>query len=151
MSVEVLSPVDGLAAPLSEVPDPVFSQAMVGPGVALKPKAGPGAAVAPVAGTVATLHPHAFVVASDSGVAILVHLGIDTVKLAGAGFELHVAKNEVVEAGQRIASWDPAEVEAKGYSSICPVVALDAAPETLTDVRDDGAVAAGHPLFTAGS
>ena len=150
MSIEVGSPVEGLAAPLSDVPDPVFSQAMVGPGIAVKPKAGPSDAVAPIAGKVATLHPHAFVVASDAGVAILVHLGIDTVKLDGAGFTLHVAKNEVVAAGQRIASWDSAEIESKGYASMCPVVALDAAAETVSDIRDDGAVMPGDVVFLAG-
>ncbi|MGP4019991.1 PTS sugar transporter subunit IIA [Saccharopolyspora sp. 5N708] len=148
MSVEVGSPVAGLATALSEVPDPVFSQAMVGPGVAVQPSGGRADAVAPVAGTVATLHPHAFVIASPSGPAILVHLGIDTVKLKGAGFTLHVAKGDVVEAGQRIVSWDPSEVESHGYSSICPIVALDVAAEALADAREDGQVVSGDPLFT---
>lgn len=147
MSVEVGSPVGGLAAPLSEVPDPVFSQAMVGPGVAVKPRGGRAAAVAPVTGTIATLHPHAFVVSAGSGVAILVHLGIDTVKLQGEGFELHVAKGEQVSAGQPIVTWDSAAVEAHGYSSTCPVVALDVPAENLSDVREDGEVTAGDAVF----
>src|SRR5205823_10884985 len=84
VSVEVVSPVSGLAAPLSEVPDPIFSQAMVGPGVAVKPHGERADACAPIAGTVATLHPHAFVIVSASGAAVLVHLGIDTVRLEGA-------------------------------------------------------------------
>ncbi len=147
MTVEVLSPVGGLAAPLSEVPDPVFSQAMVGPGVAVKTRGGRCDAVAPVAGTVATLHPHAFVVATDGGRAILVHLGIDTVKLEGAGFELHVEKGETVRAGQRIVTWDPSDVEAHGYSSVCPVVALEVGADSLGDVSDDGQVAPGDVLF----
>jgi PTS system N-acetylglucosamine-specific IIA component len=151
VSVEVGSPVAGLATALSEVPDPVFSQAMVGPGVAVKPSGGRAEAVAPVAGTVATLHPHAFVVAAPSGTAVLVHLGIDTVKLKGEGFELHVAKGAVVEAGQRIVTWDPSAVESHGYSSICPIVVLDVAPEALTDLREDGQVIAGDPLFTVDS
>lgn len=151
MSTEVGSPVAGLATAISEVPDPVFSQAMVGPGVAVQPFGGRADALAPVAGTVATLHPHAFVIASPGGAAILVHLGIDTVKLKGEGFELHVAKGDVVEAGQRIVTWDPSEVESHGYSSICPVVALDVAPDALTDVREDGQVVAGDPLFAVGT
>ncbi|CAM01368.1 PTS system N-acetylglucosamine-specific IIA component (Glc family) [Saccharopolyspora erythraea NRRL 2338] len=147
MSIEVGSPVPGLAAPISEVPDPVFSQAMVGPGVAVKPEPGSADAVAPIAGTVATLHPHAFVVAAPGGTAVLVHLGIDTVKLKGEGFTLHVAKGDVVEAGQRIVTWNPTEVESHGYSSVCPVVALDVAPEALSDLREDGRVEAGDALF----
>ena len=148
MSIEVTSPVAGLAAALSDVPDPVFSQAMVGPGVAVKPTAEAADAVAPIAGTVATLHPHAFVVASAGGTAVLVHLGIDTVQLKGEGFELHVAKGDQVAAGQRMVSWDPAAVEGKGFSSVCPVVALDVAPDALGDLREDGQVAAGDQLFT---
>lgn len=148
MSVEVVSPATGLAAALSDVPDPVFSQAMVGPGVSVKPVAEPAAAVAPISGTVATLHPHAFVIASAGGTAVLVHLGIDTVQLKGEGFELHVAKGAQVEAGQPVVSWNPAAVEEQGYSSVCPVVALDLSAEALADLREDGQVAAGQPLFT---
>ena len=65
MSLEVGSPVEGLALPLTDVPDPVFSQAMVGPGTAVRPTGGPSDAVAPIDGTVETLHPHAFVVAVE--------------------------------------------------------------------------------------
>ena len=148
MSVEVGSPVGGLATTLSEVPDPVFSQAMVGPGAAIKPRGGPEDAVAPISGVVATLHPHAFVIAASAGVAILVHLGIDTVKLQGEGFTLHVAKGDAVKAGQKIDTWNPADGESHGYSSMCPVVALDADAEALSDVRDDAHVLAGDPLFT---
>ncbi|SFT06454.1 PTS sugar transporter subunit IIA [Saccharopolyspora flava] len=147
MSTEVGSPVAGLTAALSDVPDPVFSQAMVGPGLAVKPSGGEGDAVAPVAGKVVTLHPHAFVVAADDGGAVLVHLGIDTVKLKGEGFTLHVAKGDVVEAGQKIITWNPTEIEAQGYSSICPVVALEAAAESLADLREDTQVLAGEHLF----
>lgn len=148
MSVDVVSPVAGLATALTEVPDPVFSQAMVGPGSAVKPGGGAEEVLAPLGGTVATLHPHAFVVASSDGTAILVHLGIDTVKLEGEGFTLHVTKGDTVRAGQKIVSWNPREVESYGYSSMCPVVALDVAGEALRDVRDDGEVVAGDVLFT---
>jgi PTS system glucose-specific IIA component len=148
VSVEVISPVGGLAAPLSEVPDPVFSQAMLGPGVAVKPKQGRSDVHAPVPGSVATLHPHAFVVVTAEGPAILVHLGIDTVKLQGAGFTVHVAEGDIVTAGQKMITWDPSEVESHGYSSVCPVVVLETGPDVLLDVRDDGQVIPGDPLFT---
>lgn len=147
MSTNVFSPVAGLAAPLGEVPDPVFSQAMVGPGVAIKPGAGRAPAVAPVSGTLSTLHPHAFVVSTDEGAAILVHLGIDTVKLQGEGFDLHVAKGDRVTVGEPIATWDPSMVEQRGYSSVCPVVALEVGGEALADLVDDGDIAAGDQLF----
>lgn len=148
MSAEIGSPVAGLTAPLADVPDPVFSQAMVGPGLAVKPTGGSSDAVAPIGGEVATLHPHAFVVVGADGAAVLVHLGIDTVRLRGEGFELHVAKGDRVEAGQRIVTWNPTEVEERGYSSICPVVVLDAAAESLSDLREDAQVLPGDPLYT---
>ncbi|AHH96092.1 PTS glucose transporter subunit IIA [Kutzneria viridogrisea] len=148
MTLTVLSPVSGEVVPLSEVPDPVFAQAMVGPGIAVQPERTAGDAVSPVDGTVVTLHPHAFVVATESGAAVLVHLGIDTVKLKGEGFTLHVVKGETVRAGQPVIGWNPAEIEQGGRSPICPVIALDASAESLVDVHEPGPVKAGEALLT---
>ena len=145
MTLSVGSPVPGRVVPLAEVPDPVFAEAMVGPGVAVLPAG--GSVVAPVAGVIATVHPHAFVVATESGRAVLVHLGIDTVKLHGEGFTLHVGKGDQVAAGDAVVTWNPEAVVAAGYSAVCPVVALDAAAEALGAVRDGGEVAVGEPLF----
>lgn len=148
MSIEIASPVAGRLIPLAHVPDPVFARAMVGPGVAVDPDRAAGDAVSPVNGIVVTLHPHAFVVATSAGGAVLVHLGIDTVKLKGAGFTLHVVRGEKVRTGQRIVTWNPAEIEESGYRPLCPVVALDADREALTGLAEDGVVAAGDRLFT---
>jgi PTS system N-acetylglucosamine-specific IIA component len=147
VTLRVTSPVSGRVVPLTEVPDPVFAQAMVGPGVAVEPDRVSADVVSPVDGTVVTLHPHAFVVATEDGAAVLVHLGIDTVKRKGEGFTLHVVKGEVVRAGQPVVTWDPAEVEAAGFAPICPVIALDAAPEVVLD-QAGGPVAAGDALFS---
>jgi PTS system glucose-specific IIA component len=133
--------------PLTEVPDPVFAEAMVGPGLAVVPTAEAGDAVAPVDGTIATLHPHAFVVTTESGRGVLVHLGIDTVKLKGEGFTLHVAKGDKVVAGQPVVGWDPVAIEAAGYSAVCPVIALDAGADAVGDPHAAGAVSVGDPLF----
>jgi sugar PTS system EIIA component len=143
--LSVRSPVAGTVVGLAEVPDPVFAEAMVGPGIAVMPS--DGVVVAPADGTVATVHPHAFVVATESGRAVLVHLGIDTVKLKGEGFELHVAKGDAVKAGQAMITWSPSAVVAAGYSPVCPVIALDAPAEALENVREPGPVAAGEELF----
>ncbi|MFB9903012.1 PTS sugar transporter subunit IIA [Allokutzneria oryzae] len=151
MSLSVQCPVKGRAIPMSEVPDPVFSEAMVGPGIAVDPERAEADAVAPVDGTVVTLHPHAFVVLAPSGQAVLVHLGIDTVKLKGAGFTLHVVKGETVRAGQRMITWNPAEVERQGYSPVCPIVAVEAKPDQLAALRESDAVELGDPVFTWGS
>jgi PTS system glucose-specific IIA component len=147
VTLRVASPVSGRVVPLSEVPDPVFAQAMVGPGVAVEPDRVSADVVSPVDGTVVTLHPHAFVVATAEGAGVLVHLGIDTVKRKGEGFTLHVVKGEVVRAGQPVVTWDPAEVEAAGFSPVCPVIALDATPEVVLD-QAGGPVVAGDALFS---
>lgn len=147
MSLPVGSPVSGRVVPLTEVPDPVFAEAMVGPGLAVVPSDDAFVAVAPVAGTIATLHPHAFVVATESGRAVLVHLGIDTVKLKGEGFTLHVAKGDTVEAGAPVVGWNPVAIAASGYSTVCPVIALDAGADVVGDPHEAGPVTTGDQLF----
>ncbi|HEX9337547.1 MAG TPA: PTS glucose transporter subunit IIA [Pseudonocardiaceae bacterium] len=141
------SPVAGQVVPLADVPDPVFAEAMVGPGLAVVPAPEPGSAVAPVAGTIATLHPHAFVVTTESGRSVLVHLGIDTVRLKGEGFTLHVAKGDVVAVGQPVVGWHPAAIAEAGYATVCPVIALDAGAEVIGDPHEPGPVVAGDRLF----
>ncbi|WP_394435663.1 PTS sugar transporter subunit IIA [Streptomyces sp. SGAir0957] len=144
----VSSPLVGRAIGLSTVPDPVFSGAMVGPGTAIDPVREPSEAVAPVDGIVVSLHPHAFVVVDDQGHGVLTHLGIDTVQLNGEGFELLVNKGDTVQRGQAVVRWNPAAVEEAGKSPVCPVVALEASAESLSDVVEDGDVAAGDLLFS---
>ena len=143
----VTSPLAGRAIGLVAVPDPVFSGAMVGPGTAVDPVREPGDAVSPVDGVIVSLHPHAFVVVDDEGHGVLTHLGVDTVQLNGEGFELLVDKGDTVSRGQPVVRWDPSAVEAAGKSPVCPVVALEATLEALSEVAEDGDVAAGAPLF----
>ncbi|CND90582.1 PTS system N-acetylglucosamine-specific IIA component%2C Glc family [Mycobacterium tuberculosis] len=144
----VLSPVTGRVVGLAGVPDPVFAQAMVGPGTAVDPERGPGQAIAPVTGTIVKLHPHAYVVVDAEGHGVLVHLGIDTVKLKGEGFDLLAAEGDEVTAGQPVVGWNPAVIEAGGRSPICAVVALDAGADALSDVLESGEVTKGAELFT---
>ncbi|MCX5408629.1 PTS glucose transporter subunit IIA [Streptomyces sp. NBC_00335] len=143
----VTSPLAGTAIGLAAVPDPVFSGAMVGPGTAIDPVREPSAAVSPVDGVVVSLHPHAYVVVDNEGHGVLTHLGIDTVQLNGEGFELLVNKGDTVTRGQEVIRWDPAAVEAAGKSPICPVVALEATADSLTDVVEAGDMKAGDVLF----
>jgi sugar PTS system EIIA component len=143
----VTSPVAGRVIGLAEVPDPVFAGAMVGPGTAVDPVRARSEAVAPLDGEVVSLHPHAFVVVDGDGRGVLIHLGIDTVQLNGAGFELLVAKGATVRRGQPLVRWDPAAVEAAGKSPVCPVIALEATSDALADLAEEGEVAAGGRLF----
>ena len=148
MTMSVLSPVSGVAVALATVPDLVFAEALVGPGVAIEPDLVSAEVVAPISGRIAKLHPHAFVVVGSGGRGVLVHLGIDTVQLRGDGFELLAVEGDEVTAGTAIVRWDPAAVAASGRSPICPVVALDAASEDLSGLVVSGALAAGSEVFT---
>ncbi|WP_030906967.1 PTS sugar transporter subunit IIA [Streptomyces sp. NRRL F-5126] len=143
----VSAPLSGRAIGLAAVPDPVFAGAMVGPGTAIDPVREPTEAVSPVDGIVVSLHPHAFVVVDGDGHGVLTHLGIDTVQLNGAGFELLVNKGDAVTRGQGVVRWDPAGVETAGKSPICPVVALEATADSLASLRESGDVATGETLF----
>jgi sugar PTS system EIIA component len=144
---DVLAPVAGLVRPLSEVPDPVFAAEMVGAGVAIEPEGGVADAVSPVAGTVLKLHPHAFVVLTPEGTGILVHLGIDTVRLDGAGFELLVAEKSTVEAGQPVTRWDPSDVVARGLSPMVMLCVLDTKAGAVASERIGETVSVGDSLF----
>ena len=148
MSLVVTAPVPGTAVAMADVPDPVFAQSIVGPGLAVEPPAGVVEAVAPVAGTVLKLHPHAFVLLAEGGRGVLVHLGIDTVQMGGEGFELLAAEGDAVAAGQPVLRFDADAVRASGRSAVVPVVALDVPADALTSLRAPGPVAVGEALFT---
>ncbi|MFD8210215.1 PTS glucose transporter subunit IIA [Streptomyces sp. NPDC059695] len=143
----VTSPLAGRAIGLAAVPDPVFAGAMVGPGTAIDPVREPSEAVSPLDGVIVSMHPHAFVVVDDEGHGVLTHLGIDTVQLNGEGFELLANKGDRVTRGQAVVRWNPAAVEAAGKSPICPVVALEAAADSLSDLVESGDVKADDVLF----
>ncbi|MFC8599287.1 MULTISPECIES: PTS sugar transporter subunit IIA [unclassified Isoptericola] len=149
-ALTVLAPVTGTVVDVSEVDDPVFSAGLVGPGLAIEPDGvRGGVAVAPVAGKIVKLHPHAFVLQHDDGRAVLVHLGIDTVQLRGAGFTTHASEGDVVERGAVLVSWDPAAVREGGRSAVCPVVALEATPDAVDRLAQVGTlVEHGEDLLT---
>ncbi|MBP1820214.1 PTS glucose transporter subunit IIA [Mycobacterium sp. OAE908] len=149
----VLAPVGGRAVPLQDVPDPVFSQGMVGYGAAVDPPRGVIEAVAPVSGKILKLLPHAYIVMTPDSVGVLVHLGIDTVRLNGEGFTTHVSQGDEVSAGQLVITYDVASVEAKGLNPIVPVVVMDERESSNivpADAVFEGAeIASGASLFTA--
>lgn len=145
--LRVVSPVAGHSLAVSDVPDPVFAKGLVGPGVAVRPRPGRQESVAPISGRLVKLHPHAFVVVDDSGHAVLVHLGIDTVRMQGDGFALLTDEGQQVEAGDSIVAWDPAYVERSGRSSVCAVVVLDCDPATVARQPVDVDVEQGELLL----
>ena len=138
----VLAPVEGRARALSEVPDPVFAQGMVGYGAAVEPPHAVVEAIAPVSGKVLKLLPHAYVIMTADNVGVLVHLGLDTVGLNGQGFTAHVAQGDTVAAGQRMITYDVPAIVAAGLSPVVPVVVMDE--------RESGNIAV-DPTVTTGS
>jgi glucose-specific phosphotransferase system IIA component len=149
----VLTPVAGRAVRLEDVPDPVFSQGMVGYGAAVDPPRGVVDAVAPVSGKLLKLMPHAYIVMTPENVGVLVHLGLDTVALNGEGFTTHATQGDDVTAGQLIITYDVPAIEAKGLNPIVPVVVMDeresdnvAASEAVAAGAD---ITSGAELFTA--
>ena len=145
---DVLAPCPGKVMAMADVPDPVFAQEMVGPGVAIAPADGPTTVVSPIAGKVLKVHPHAFVVLGD-GLGVLVHLGINTVRLEGAGFEVLVEQGVDVAAGDPMIRWDPATITGDEISTVVPVVVMDAPRGSVTSNVVGADVVAGDLLFTA--
>ena len=141
--VLVLAPVPGRAVDLTEVPDPTFAQAIVGPGAAIDPPRGIVDAIAPIGGRLLKVFPHAYVIVSPDGVGVLVHLGIDTVELRGEGFTLRAKQGDHVEAGDVVVTWDTAAIEAGGRNPIVPVIILE---RTAGDIDLAAAVTAGADL-----
>jgi PTS system glucose-specific IIA component len=145
---EVLAPCGGALLPLSAVPDPVFAGEMVGPGVAIDPERSPTTVVSPIGGKALKVLPHAFVVMSPDGTGILVHLGIDTSRLEGEGFEILLTEGATVEAGTPMVRWDPAAVEAGGRSPIIPVCVMDAPKGSVPAPAPHARAEPGASLFS---
>ena len=151
MSLTVQSPVSGVVVALSDVPDPVFSGKIVGPGVAVTPDTADGgevSALAPISGTISKIHPHAYVITTDAGRSILVHLGLDTVSLGGSGFTLLAEEGQKVEAGSPVINWSPAQIASGGLNPIVPVIALEGNESDLEPMSPDRTVAGGETLMT---
>jgi glucose-specific phosphotransferase system IIA component len=150
-AAQILSPVAGRAVGLGQVPDPIFAQAIVGPGAAIDPPRAVVDVVAPISGTLLKVFPHAFVVLSEDGVGVLVHLGIDTVELAGEGFTLHAQQSDRVTAGDLVVTYDVPAIEATGRNPIVPVILLEQAAEQITlagAVAESADLPAGGVLLT---
>lgn len=146
----VRTPFAGPVVALADVPDPVFAGQLVGAGVAVDPTGveGPVTAVAPVDGTIVKLHPHAFALQGSAGTDVLVHVGIDTVKLHGEGFELLAAEGDSVHAGDPVVRFTPSVIEGAGYSPVCPVVVLGSAPDSIEQNTVGSTVPEGATLYT---
>jgi glucose-specific phosphotransferase system IIA component len=146
--LDVLSPFTGSVISIEDVPDPVFAEKMLGDGVALHPTE--GVALAPIDGRITILHSsgHAFAVqAGNSPITVLVHIGLDTVKLKGQGFTLRANVGDTVKAGQPVIEFDLAAIAAAGYSSISPVILPDLPEQAIVDKNTLAEVRAGRDVL----
>ncbi len=145
--IEVLAPFNGRVIPLEEVPDPVFSEKMLGDGLALDPTDGVG--VAPVTGKLTVFHSagHAFAVQATSAVSVLVHVGLDTVQMKGEGFTRLAEVGDEVVAGQEIVRFDLAAIAAAGHSPLSPVILPDLPPGYQVEKTTAATVCAGQDIL----
>lgn len=122
--VRMRQPLQGTIVPLEDVPDSTFADRLLGGGVAIDPSG--SQVVAPAAGVVSQAFPtgHAVALTLDDGAEVLIHVGLDTVKMNGEGFTVHVKNGDRVVAGQPLVDFDRSAIEAAGYKAITPVVIL---------------------------
>lgn len=137
------APVSGKAIKMVDVPDPVFSGEVLGKGCAVWPEG--DIVYAPVSGKVTVTMGHAVGIMSDSGIEVLVHVGVDTVNLQGKGFTGYVGQGDQVVAGQPVLKMDRAVIAEAGYKD-CVVLAVSNSAEfeaVEMTVEPEASVAAG--------
>ena len=119
---EILAPLSGECVPLEKVPDEVFSQKMLGDGVSIIPS--DGRLVSPFDGVVIQVFDtkHAYTMKSDDGVEILIHIGIDTVKLNGEGFNNKVSNEQHLKKGELISEIDFKFISDKKFPIFTPII-----------------------------
>jgi PTS system beta-glucosides-specific IIC component len=147
--LEVLSPLDGTVIPLSEVRDAVFAGGALGKGVAVVPRT--GALYAPFDALVVAAFPtgHAIGLQHADGAEVLIHVGLDTVKLAGKHFSLKVESGQRVSAGDLLVEFDVAAITAAGFDLTTPVIVTNGDLYPAIGNAASGPIAHGDALFTA--
>lgn len=118
----IMSPLNGKVVPITEVPDPTFSEKMLGDGVAIIPT--DGKLFSPVDGEVVQLFPtkHAIGIKTKQGLEILIHIGLETVTMKGEGFKAHVKQGDPVKTGQPLIDFSIDLIEKKASSAITVIV-----------------------------
>ena len=147
---EIVAPLAGTVMPLDKVEDPVFSTGVVGQGAGISPADGKTIVVtAPAAGTlaVAPASGHAYGITLDSGVEVLIHVGLDTVNLGGKGFDVKVKQGDRVTAGQELVRVDRKTIEDAGYSLTTPVLITNTDKFASVEVIAEGEISPNAPLI----
>lgn len=147
-SIIVKSPIKGKVLSLEEVPDDVFAQKLLGEGIAMIPEE--GTIYSPVDGEVIQLFmpsKHAIGIKSNDGVEVLIHIGIDTVKMNGDGFEAFVDTGSTVKCGQELIRFDIDKVEKNAKTVITPIVITNSNELKNIDIIANGNVDAGEEVI----
>lgn len=135
--VTLNSPLAGKVIPLSEVNDDIFSKNLIGNGVAIEPSE--GKVVAPINGQVMSLleSKHAIGIKSDEGIEILIHVGLDTVKLGGQFFTNKVVQGQRINIGDELIEFDLAAIEKAGYMTTTPIIILHSDNYIIENLKKD--------------
>lgn len=144
---ELVAVADGKVLPISEVPDPVFAEKMMGEGFAIDPTS--DMIVSPISGTLVQVADtlHAYGIQSDLGVEILVHVGLDTVNLQGKGFEAKVKIGDVMKKGDPLVKIDREYLIANAPSIVIPVIVTNGNMEAYNyDFKGSGNAVAGETV-----
>ncbi|VDR25808.1 EIIBCA-Bgl [Raoultella terrigena] len=145
---DILAPMSGSVLALDQVPDGTFASGLLGKGVAIIPAS--GRVIAPFAGEVASLFQtkHAIGLLSDGGIELLIHVGIDTVKLNGVPFTAHVKEGDRVQAGDLLLEFDRQAILDAGYDLATPIIISNSDGYRSVDIVSGSAVDAGQPLLS---
>ncbi|CCO09547.2 PTS system, glucose subfamily, IIA component domain protein [Carnobacterium maltaromaticum LMA28] len=144
---ELVAVADGKVLPISEVPDPVFAEKMMGEGFAIDPTS--DVIVSPISGTLVQVADtlHAYGIQSDLGVEVLVHVGLDTVNLQGKGFEAKVKIGDAVKKGDPLVKIDREYLIANAPSIVIPVIVTNGNMEAYNyDFKGSGNAVAGETV-----
>ena len=146
--VEIASPVTGSVVALKDVPDQVFSAGTLGDGVAVEPSVGQVVAPADCEITATMDTKHAVGFTTDTGVEMLVHVGLNTVELNGKYFECKVNEGDKCKAGDVLLTFDMEGIKAAGYPLVTPVIITNSDDFVSLNVAASGPVSAGEKLLT---
>lgn len=121
-SISILAPMTGDIIEITQVEDEVFSEKMVGDGVAIEPRE--GIVVSPVQGRIVQIFPtkHALGIETEDGLEILIHIGLDTVELKGEGFKSYVKVGDEVKVGDKLLEVDLDFIRKSGRSTVSPII-----------------------------
>ena len=147
-TIELVSPITGNILPMEEVPDKVFSDKMMGDGLAIEPSE--GKILSPVDGTIVTIFPtnHAIGLESKEGLEILIHIGLDTVELQGEGFNRIIEEGQKVKKGDLLMEFDIEKIQVAGKSTITPIVITNMDKIQKIEKNSGAVVAGSEILFT---